>query len=246
MILDLAHDPEGRRLPVVARPALFRRRSIWLPTVWGSLLACVLALVIIGLTLRRVHDFLAVDEPVNAEVLVVEGWIGPDALREVLPLVRAAGYRQVVTTGGRVRLWDERIGESSYAALARQSLIEQGLAADDVIALPAPDSAQDRTYLSAVRVRMWAREQTRPPRKLDVLSGGVHSRRTRRMYQLAFGDSATIGIRSARPLDYEAEIWWQTSAGAKTVLGESISWLWSLLFFFPPEPGSEAEMWGNP
>ena len=62
MILDLAHDPEGRRLPVVARPALFRRRSIWLPTVWGSLLACVLALVIIGGERDRVVPIAHMEE----------------------------------------------------------------------------------------------------------------------------------------------------------------------------------------
>ncbi len=140
---------------------------------------------------------LAVNDLVNAEVLVVEGWVGPDALREFLPLVRAGADRLVVTTGEWVRLRGERIGESSYAALARQSSIERGLEADDVIAVPTPDSAQDRTYLSAVKGGMWARDQTGPPRKLDVLSGGVHSRRTRLMYQLEFGDNATVGIRSA-------------------------------------------------
>lgn len=230
----------------MVRPALLTRRSLWLPTVWGWLVVFVLAVVLVGLMLSHVHEFLAEDEPgVGAEVLVVEGWLGPDELREAVPLLRSARYRKVVTAGGPIRAWAERLGASSYAALARQYLIEQGLDADDVVAVPAPASAQDRTYLSAVMVREWALAQTPPPRRIDVLSSGVHSRRTRRMYQLAFGTRATIGIRSAQPSDYEVERWWQTSAGAKAVAVESIGWLWSVVFFHPPARGLEEEMWSD-
>jgi hypothetical protein len=231
----------------VVRPALLTRRSIWLPTVWGWLVVFVLAFVLVGLMLGGVHEFLAEDDPgVGAEVLVVEGWLGPDELREAVPLMRSAGYRKVVTAGGPIRAWAERLGASTYAGLARQYLIEQGLNAHDVIAVASPDSAQNRTYLSAVMVREWALAQTPPPRRIDVLSSGVHSRRTRRMYQLAFGNSARVGIRSAQPSDYEVETWWQTSAGAKAVVVESISWLWSVLLFHPPAQGSEEELWSDP
>jgi hypothetical protein len=242
----LALRREGRRLPAVMRPALLRRRSIWLPTAWGWLLALVLVMALLAVALRHLYAFLAPDEPVGAEVLVVEGWLGPDELRVAIPLVRAGGYRQVVTTGGRIQEWSERLGASTYAELARQYLIEQGLESEQIVAVPAPDSAQDRTYLSAVMVREWALAQALPPRAIDVLSSGVHGRRTRRMYELALRDVAQIGIRSAEPFDYEIESWWQTSAGAKSVVTEGIAWIWSALMFHPPALGSQEEMWGDP
>jgi len=228
------------------RPPLFRRRSIWLPTIWGGLVALAVALVVAAIAVRDLHDFLAPDAPVGGELLVVEGWMGPDELREVLPLVRSGHYRRIVTTGGEIRPWGERFAESSYAELARGYLIEHGLAAEDVVAVPAPDSAQNRTYLAAVKVRQWAVAQDPPPRRIDVLSVGVHGRRTRRMYALAFGEGVEVGILTAQPADYDVESWWRTSAGAKAVVGEAISWLWDALFFHPPAPGSPEELWGDP
>lgn len=217
--------------------------------MWGWLVGCGLAagfaLVLFEMLLPRVYPFLAVDEPIGGDVLVVEGWMGPDELRAVVPIVRAEGYRRIVTTGGRIPDWADRLGAASYAELARQFLVEQGLAPESVIAVPAPDSAQDRTYLSAVRVRMWALEQGAPPGAIDVVSSGAHSRRTWRMFRLAFGDRAKVGIRCVRSPDFDPAVWWRTSAGARTVLGESIGWLWSVLFFHPPAQGSNEEMWGD-
>lgn len=209
-------------------------------------MALVLAVGLVVLVLRHVYAFLAPDDPVGAEVLVVEGWLGSDELRAAIPLVRAGGYRQVVTTGGPIQDWSERLGASTYAELARQYLVEQGLESEQVVAVPAPESAQDRTYLSAVMVREWALAQAPSPRAIDVMSSGVHGRRTRRMYELALGDVAQIGIRSAESDDFESESWWQSSSGAKTVVTESIAWLWSGLMFHPPAPGSQEEMWGDP
>jgi len=234
----------------VRLPALIRRRSIWLPTAWGwllaSLVAAALLLLAFSLALPRVHDFLAPDAPLGAEIAVVEGWMGPDELRAVVPILREAGHRRIVTTGGRIPDWADRLGAASYAELARQYLVEQGLAADDVVAIAAPDSAQDRTYLSAVYVRMWAAAQPSPPRTIDVVSAGAHARRSWRMYALAFGDAAQIGIRSVESTDYPAEAWWKTSAGARVVLSEGIGWLWSVLFFHPPSQGGTEELWGDP
>lgn len=231
-------------------PGLIRRRSIRLPTAWGWLLASIVAaaLVFIAFTLAlpRIHDFLAPDAPLGAEVAVVEGWMGPDELRAVVPILREAGYRRIVTTGGRIPDWADRLGAASYAELARQYLVEQGLAAEDVVAVAAPDSAQDRTYLSAVYVRMWAAAQPSPPRSIDVVSAGAHARRTWRLYALAFGDEARIGIRSVESTDYPPEAWWKTSAGARVVLSEGIGWLWSVLFFHPPAQGGAEELWGDP
>ncbi len=249
MCLGLAVRREDRRLPAVKRPALLRRRSIWLPTVWGGLAGLVLVgalgLGVFELLLPRVYPFLACEAPIGGELLVVEGWMGPDELRAVAPLVRTQGYRRIVTTGGRIPDWADRLGAASYAELARQFLVEQGLEPERVIALPAPDSAQDRTYLSAVRVRDWALEQVPPPRTLDVVSSGAHARRTWRLFALAFGEQAAVGIRSLRSPDFDPAVWWRSSAGARTVLAESIGWLWSVLFFHPPEPGSDEELWGD-
>src|SRR5258706_222987 len=83
-------------------PALFRRRHVWVPTVWSWLLfglACGLAALF---ALRHLSSFLAPNEPLGARLLVVEGWIPADELDQALRAYEKGGYQRVVTTGGPV------------------------------------------------------------------------------------------------------------------------------------------------
>lgn len=226
-------------------PALFRRRELWVPTIW----AWVLALVIVAGALlsagRCIHSFLAPDEPVDASLLIIEGWMAPEELDQAMLRFRSGNYGRVITTGGPVPVTHYWQNPVSYAEVVRDYLVRQGLEADVVTAVPAPESAQDRTYLSAVKVREYLKRSGQTVAAVDVHSSGVHSRRTRAVYRMAFGPSVRIGILAARPTDYVPDAWWASSTGAKTVVMEAISWVWTMLFFHPPAQGTHEEMWGR-
>jgi len=226
-------------------PALFRRRAIWIPTIWGWLLALAIvagALLSVG---RCIHPFLALDEPVDAPLLVIEGWMAPEELDQAMVRFRNGNYRQVITTGGPVPVNHFFQNPVSYAELARDYLVRRGLKADVVTAVPAPESAQDRTFLSAVMVREQLKRSGQTVAAMNVYSSGVHSRRTRAVYQMAFGPDVRVGILAARPTAYDPEAWWTTSVGAKTVVMEAISWVWTMLFFHPPARDTHEEKWGR-
>ena len=138
----------------------------------------------------------------------------------------------------------ERLEFESFAHSARDYLLRRGLPADSVIAVPAPASAQDRSFLSCVMVREWAKQDGFAVEALDVFSAGVHGRRSWLLYRKAFGPGVRIGILAARPSEYDPEHWWRTSAGTKSVLSETISWIWTELFFHPGAVGSHEEKWG--
>lgn len=225
-------------------PALFRRREIWVPTV----LAWVLALIMLAgasvLAVRCVHTFLAVDQPAGARLLVIEGWMAPEELDQAIARFRSGNYNAVITTGGAVHTDLYQKNATSYAKLACDYLVRHGIAASSVTAVPTPESAQERTYLSAVMVRVWLAQSGQTVEALDVFSLGVHSRRSRAIYRMAFGPDVRIGILTARPTSYDSDAWWKTSIGAKTVITEVISWIWTQLFFWPPAQGSHEEKWG--
>jgi hypothetical protein len=226
-------------------PALLRRREIWIPTAWGWLAILVLGGLVLLFGVRNIHDFLSPSEAAGARVLAVEGWLSPEEFDSAVAAVRAGGYERVVTTGGAIPDGVELFGRASYAEFARDQLIRRGLAEALVIAVPAPASAQDRTFLSAVMVREWAEKSGLALDALDVYSSGAHSRRTRLVYRLAFGSGVRIGILAARPSGYDPEAWWKSSAGTKTVLSEAVGWVWTKLFFHPAASGSSAEKWGE-
>jgi len=195
---------------------------------------------------RNIHAFLAPTEPAGARLLVVEGWIPDEEIDQAVDRFRAGGYERVVTTGGPVARSFARDGVTSFADLSKHLLEEHGVPKDSIVAVSAPQSAQDRTFLSAVVVREFLRAHGAIPESLDLFSSGAHSRRSWRLFRLAFGPSVRVGILAASPRSYDPDAWWRTSLGAKTVLTETIGWLWTEIFFHPSPPGSDAERWGNP
>jgi hypothetical protein len=225
------------------RHIFFTKKTLWIPTLWCWLLLSVLGVGACTLLVQQAYPFLAAEEPSGAKLLVIEGWMAPTELDQALIRFQLGGYRRAVTTGGPIPISLSHNASTSFAKLARDYLIQKGLPEASVIALPAPASARDRTYLSAVTVREWLKGSVEPVDAIDVLSEGVHSRRTRLLYQIAFGGTVNIGILTAVPEHYDPSAWWRSSVGTKIVLSEAIGWAWTSLFFDPGPIGSREEMW---
>jgi hypothetical protein len=225
---------------------LFRRRQVWVPTLWTWLVLAALGALAVFAAVRNVYAFLAPSRPVGARVLVVEGWMADAELDQAPAVIRSGGYERVVTTGGPIERDCERVSAPSYAERARNHLIGAGIPAAEVTAAPAPASAQERTFLNAVMVREWAERTGAKLETVDVFSSGVHSRRTWLVYGLELGPQTRVGILAATPTTYDAGAWWRTSAGAEEVLGQAIAWLWTELLFRPGPRGSPQERWAVP
>jgi len=226
------------------RPRLVRRREILVPTAFGWLVLAVLVLALGAALGRAVYPYLAPTSPIGGGLLVVEGWAGPPAFDEAARRFRAGGYARIATTGGPIERETPLASEPTWADYAANGLRARGLAADVVTSVPAPASAQERTFRSAVTLRDWIAAEHLAVDRIDVVTRGPHARRTRRLYELAFDGDARIGIVSARPDEYDPAHWWRSSEGAKNVLGEAIGWGWTLCCFHPGPRGSREEAWG--
>ena len=224
---------------------LVRRREVWLPTVWGwlfLLLFLALALVIVG---RGLYSFLAVNEPSGGKILAIDGWMAPYGLDQAVTAFRNGGYELAVTTGAPMEKWPQGNVYSTAAERAADYLKSRGLPPSAVAAAPTPASAQDRTFLAAVMVREWAKRSGIEVRAIDVFSLGAHTRRSRYLYQKAFGPEVKVGAVAARH-EYADEGWWRSAEGAREVLDQAIAYVWVVLFFRPPPPGSHEERWAVP
>lgn len=215
-------------------PMLFRRRQVWLPTRWGALLLLALAAATaVGLALSA-YRLLAPQSPAaGARTLVVEGWLEPGELRQAAAAARSGGYERVLTTGGPIDPWMDVGGWQNFAARAAALLRAEGLTSVPVIAVPTPATAQERSYLSALRVRAWVKQNDPTLAALDLYSAGVHARRSWQVYRMAFGDQVEVGVLAARPSGHDPQRWWASSIGAKAVLGETIGLAWTTCCFWP-------------
>jgi hypothetical protein len=199
---------------------------------WAVLVAIVGGCL--GLALFRIHPFLAVMEPAGQGLLVVPGWIHDDAVPDVLSRFDEGDYLRIVTTGGALTRGTFLAQQhASFAELAAETLIEAGLPAEDIQPIPTPAVARDRTYASAVAVRQWLDDSDISVDRLDVLSAGAHARRSRLLFQMAMGPGIKVGIIAVPPTGYDADAWWRSSAGVRTVISETIAYLYAKGLFWP-------------
>ncbi len=56
---------------------LLKRRECLVPTLRGWMVLLLLSGVLVLLVLSEAHSFLAVNDPISSDILVVEGWL-PD------------------------------------------------------------------------------------------------------------------------------------------------------------------------
>ena len=226
-------------------PPLVRRTQLWLPTWFGWLVLLVAVAASTAFVVRKLYWFLSPNDLVSADVLVVEGWISERGLLQAMKVFQAGDYRFLLTSGGPITNWPHYVPFANYAELAADFYLSRGIPPEVVVPVPAPASAQDRTFLSAVMIRQWTDKLPEPISSINVYSYGPHARRTRLLYRLAFRPGVEVGIRSARPGGYSPRTWWRTSAGAKEVMVETFAWLWTKCCFSAPKRGSHEEKWGD-
>jgi DUF218 domain len=188
-------------------------------------------LVLAALFLRGVLPFLAVNAPVTAQVLVVEGWVNDYALEAAVQEFHRGGYSKMYVTGGPLERGEPLSEYKTYAALGAAVAIHFGVPPTLVQAVPAPNVRRDRTYASALALRDWLELHGQMPDGLNLVTLGPHARRSRLLYEKAFGDACRIGVISIEDEGYDPHRWWAYSQGVRTVVSETVAYLYTRFFF---------------
>jgi len=210
--------------------APFHRATLWLPT-WRLTIPVLLGLsLILFISVRSTHAFLSLNAPVEANILVVEGWAPDYALVEAVQEFERGDYALVVASGGPLERGSLVTGYDTYAELAEASLKKLGMKSEDLIAAPAEKVFRNRTFVSAVSVRELLAERAIEITGVNVVSVGTHARRSWIVYTKVLRDTCPVGVISLAPRDYDPDRWWTSSDGVKTTLTETIGWLYEVLF----------------
>jgi len=222
---------------------LIKKQHIWLPTPLGLIIITLVLLSSSVFILKNLAHYLAQQQSIKAPILIVEGWISDLALKEVIKHYKTADYKMIITTGGLIKTRNST-KHKTYAGSAAAYLRNNGLNSINIKSLPTPESAQNRTFLSAVIVRDWLQKQNIKTKQINLYSQGVHARRTKTLYEMAFGKQYRIGINAAKTKEYKLDNWWKSSTGAKYVITEMIGLIWVKCCFYPGEYQSHQEKWG--
>lgn len=112
-------------------------------------------------------------------------------------------------------------------------LIQRGVPENLVYTLFCPVVRKDRTYHCALAVREWLGQNRSRIRSLDVATQATHTRRSRLLYEKAFGQSVAVSPIALDDPSYDPARWWGCSAGVRDVLGEAIAYVYARFFFWP-------------
>jgi len=219
---------------------LIKRKECWVPTARGWLVVAVLFLACSATVVRSLDSFLSVNHPIAADVLIVEGWLPDYALRDAVEEFKHGGYKYVITSGGadpEIRLWSHY---ETWADAAAADLGRMGMQTNLIVPVPSVYHSRDRTYSAAMAVKEWLASRSNEVHAVNVYSLAAHARRTRLLFQKAFGSKVKVGIFAHPESAYNARRWWTTSEGVRDVEGETTAYLYARCIFpFVPKESKE-------
>jgi uncharacterized SAM-binding protein YcdF (DUF218 family) len=221
-------------LPARRFCGFFVRRECWCISRRGWLAGLATAALLLYALARGVYPFLSITDRLKTDTLVIEGWIDDYALRAGVQEFKTGSYQRVFTTGGpESGNGGYTSDENTSAGLGARMLKRLGVPPESVFMAPSREMGWDRTYNSAIALRNWFRDHQVPVAQFNIVSESVHARRTRLLFQKAFGDAVKIGIISVPNPDYDATRWWRYSQGVKDVISEGTAYLYARFLFYP-------------
>jgi hypothetical protein len=207
---------------------LVKRKQLWVPTLWGWMLLLFAMFLMVTGYMRNIHSFLGVSEPVQAQILAVEEWIPPHALDSAASEFKDHGYSLLVVLGDE-RRW------------VVPTLKREGVDEKQIVKIPSWPVRKDRTFAMAVALRDWLPASGMSGKAINVYTLGVHARRSCLLFREALGPEYVVGVISCEDPDYDPNRWWESSEGFKTVIDETLAYIYTKLFFFPANRAVNSE-----
>ncbi|MFP4471474.1 MAG: hypothetical protein ACLFPE_12355 [Bacteroidales bacterium] len=213
---------------------LIRKKERYGLTGWGWLTVLVFFLLAGWIIIKGIVPFLSKSDPVEARVMVVEGYIPDKSLHEIIRIFRENNYELLISTGPTYDQGFFATGIRSAAHLIGYSLLRLGFDSTKLAIVPVPGEIfRDRTYNSALVSRAYL-EKNRPDiRRINLVSQSVHARRSCNLYRMAFPPEIEVGNIVIPTDGIRSGNWYRSSRGFRTVVNEAIAYLYVILFFHP-------------
>jgi hypothetical protein len=210
---------------------LFVRRESWSLSLRGKLAVAAVVVVSGVLSLRGMFHFLAVTDPVPAEVLILEAWVPTYTVSQVAIEFKRGGYQDILVVRALYTEMSKYETGEYLADYIAQQLVDLGVPKERVHTVFLDATHRDRTYASAVAAGKWLEQRGTRPNAFNILTLGAHARRSRLLYRKAMDNRVVIGVVSLKDRSYDPKEWWRTSEGVREVPFEFIAYLYARFLF---------------
>ncbi|MDD4374469.1 MAG: DUF1684 domain-containing protein [Bacteroidales bacterium] len=180
--------------------------------------------------LKATYPFLSQAKSGKSKILIVEGWLPDNGLREAMAYYYKNEYKALIITGIPITQWSYSSPFSNMADASAGSLREMQFN-DTIYTVHIPNSIlRDRTYATAIALQMKWDDFNLGEENFDLFTMGAHARRSYHMFKKVFGNriKALVVVEDD---SFDAERWYTTSRGFRTVFSELISYVYARVFF---------------
>ncbi len=195
-----------------------------------SLIILILLICLSLIYFLNIHSFLACNAPIKADILVVEGWLTDIALEGALKEFKTGNYQLLITTGQTLKKGSYLLKYKTFAQLAEATLLALGMERDKLIAVPCVKMKKDRTFTSAQTLSEWLLQSNLNIKTINLYSEDVHTRRSWILFKKVFEPDIKVGVISFHSIEYDVKKWWISSEGIRTVIPETISYIYAKIF----------------
>jgi len=218
----------------LSRFKIVNKRERWGLTGWGCLLLFVLIAIGGWIFVSNIVPFLSKEKTIDARVMVLEGYIPDFALPGIIKIFNEKNYEFLIATGTTYDQGFYLSGVASSADLIGNSLKNLGFDTTRMAIVPAPANVlRDRTYHTGIAVKTYLEKYHPEVKKINLISLGVHARRSHYLYKLAFGDQTEVGNIVIPERIYDKSSWYKTSLGFRNVINEVVGYFYVRCFFIP-------------
>jgi DUF218 domain len=218
------HYPKIRRLW-----GLLEYKPQWTLTLKGWLFVVLFLLALLTIFITHIHTFLAVQSPIEADTLLIEGWVSDRVIQGAFAEYRQGDYQTIITTGLPLERGSFLSQYENYAQLTAATLIHLGIPQDRIIPIATPITKINRTATAAKTVKEWLAHSNLKVKAINIYSFDVHTRRSWLLYQKILEPEIKVGAIAHTSEYYPAERWWAYSAGFRTIINETLAYFYALL-----------------
>ena len=196
-------------------------------TVQGWLIVSACAITFMVFVITHLHPFLAPNSPIQADILVVEGWISDYAIKNAIAEFKRGGYQKIITTGLPIEKGYYLAQYKNFAELSAATLIALGFERDKVVAVPAQKTIRNRTTATADALRQWLIHSDLKVEAINIYTSDVHARRSWLIFKQILAPDIKVGVIAATSLGYDPKRWWMSSEGVRSIISEAIAYIYA-------------------
>jgi hypothetical protein len=172
------------------------------------------------------------NNPIRAEILVVEGWIGYDNLPIILEEYKRNNYNRIVVIGpdsydGNEKENDKKIPYVELIAMRLRMISKNTI---NIAAVKSEYVKKNKTFSYLVGFKKWLIRELPDIKSLNLISPSVHAKKSYLLLRRILPLSINVGVISIPALSYNQKYWWLSKRGLWIVFKNMISYTYAFLF----------------